>query len=283
MKRWDHHFKIETMAEQIQQTCQGTKNQGFYPPQISEWVAALKLLKGIPLSCLTGDEKQLPPESVRFFYIDENWTDLLVKGALSIGAEDAKARIINDFCTPGFHDEGNRRLPFARENRIHEEQRRFCMKDTADPGYGRMTGFLMRSRLVRLWRGLESAAWDRKGNVLSILRMEQLSEEIMICIYQGELAKLRVKEPKEGLRFGTHEEDHTIRVRSIKPGEEGRPIGDKKVNIHTNGYGRADILALTGELKKALGAEVLTSAELAMELIIAPGVTEFDRTEKGGA
>lgn len=278
MKRWNNDFKIDEMLEQMRQTNQREGILIQYPPEILDWVVQLKLLNGVPLSCLVGDEKQLPPESIRFFYVDENWTDQLVNGALSVGADDAKARSVNACFTAELHKSGMENLHIARERRIHEIQKRFYRRNRMEPENQEITGFLMRSRLVRLWKGLESAAFDKNGNPLAILRMEQLSEEIMICMYRGELAKLRVKEPKEGLRFGAHENDRTIRVRDIKPGNEGRPIPDKNVAIRTNAYGRADILALTEELKKILNTEHLTSAELAMELIVAPGLAEFDRT-----
>lgn len=278
MKRWEHDFIIGETLEHMQHPYQRVDAGIHCPPEIVEWAAQLKLLTGVPLSCLVGDEKQLLPECIQFFYVDENWTDQLINGALSIGADDTKARSINMFFSSEFHKNGRNSLHVPREKRIHENQKKFYKKQTLISDHERITGFLLRSRLVKLWKGLESTALDKTGESISILRMEQLSEEIMICVYRGEIAKLRVKEPKEGLRFGTHENDRSINVRDIKQGNEGRPVQDKKVVIHTNDYGRGDMLTLAADLKKALNTDKFTSAELAMELIVAPGLAEFDRT-----
>lgn len=250
----------------------------LYPEQIRDWIAQLKLLKGVPLAALVGDEAQLPPESVRFFYLDENWTDQMINGALSIGAGNEKSRSINDSFLEDFHLAGRQNIHGPRRSCIHENQRRFYTQNAGalEEG-GQITGFLMRSRLVRLWKGLESSAFDQKGKRLDILRMEQLSGEIMICLFQGEIARLEVREPKEGLRFGAPEHDRNICVRDVKKGNEGRPISGKKVRIRADECGRADILPLAKEFKGQLGVSEFTSAHFAMELIVAPGLAEFNR------
>lgn len=242
-------------------------------------VCRVKTAQGVPLSYLVGDEKQLPPESIRFFYLDENWTCQMTGGALSIGAGNRNAQMLNGFYKEGLDVMGEKSIRHPREKRIHREQMPFYARRigqrTAETDT--VTGFIMRSQLVNLWKGLESTATDRQGNRLTILRMEQLSAEIMLCLYQGEIAKLRVKEPKEGLRFGAHENDRCIHVRSVTEGNEGVLIPGETVQIQTNAYGRADILSLAKSLQSKTGAERISSAELAMELIIAPGIAEFSR------
>ena len=46
------------------------------PAMVSEWLARLRLLKGVPFPHLVPDEAMLPPESVRFFQLDFNWNRL---------------------------------------------------------------------------------------------------------------------------------------------------------------------------------------------------------------
>ena len=281
MKRWESNFRLPQMVQVMKQEFGNTEENAPYPPEIIEWITQLKLLKEVPLSWLAGDEKQLPSESIRFFYVDERWTEQLVNGALSIGAQDSKSRCVNLFFAGAFHEEGRNQRYFPRERRIHEKQRIFC-KRTGNVWDGRrLTGFLMRSRLTRLWKGLESTAEDTKGTALDILRMEQLSEEFLICVFNGEIDKLIIREPKEGLRFGTHETNRTIRVRDTVKGNEGKPLPGETTIIRTNAYGRADILSLTEELKTSLHTDCMTSAELAMELIIAPGLAEFHKKQEG--
>ncbi|KAH7188134.1 uncharacterized protein B0J16DRAFT_336489 [Fusarium flagelliforme] len=51
---------------------------------VEEWVFNRLLLNGIPAHYLISDTSHLPSESLRFFHIDKNWTDVLVDGALSL-------------------------------------------------------------------------------------------------------------------------------------------------------------------------------------------------------
>src|SRR5438093_13571359 len=55
------------------------------PGELRRFLARLRLLNGVPFSYLVPDADLLPPESIRFFYVDRRWTDSLVEGALSVG------------------------------------------------------------------------------------------------------------------------------------------------------------------------------------------------------
>ena len=48
------------------------------PGELRKFLARLRLLHGVPFSYLVPDANLLPPESIRFFYIDRAWTDALV-------------------------------------------------------------------------------------------------------------------------------------------------------------------------------------------------------------
>ncbi len=61
-----------------------------YPEEITEWLSKLQLLRDVPLNYLVADENMLPPESIRFFYVDPNWIQALTDGALSIGRNISK-------------------------------------------------------------------------------------------------------------------------------------------------------------------------------------------------
>src|SRR6185503_15442254 len=49
-----------------------------------EWIARLVLLYPVPFHYLIPHQSLLPPESLRFFHLDDNWVDALVDGAFSI-------------------------------------------------------------------------------------------------------------------------------------------------------------------------------------------------------
>src|SRR5687767_15994911 len=55
------------------------------PPNLVTWLAKLSTFQGVPFNYLTGDERFLPPESIKFFQVDATWQACLLDGALSIG------------------------------------------------------------------------------------------------------------------------------------------------------------------------------------------------------
>ena len=186
MKRWKNDFNV---SEALHTAALGNRMKednplfaSLYPEEIADWIAQLKLLRGVPLSSLVGDEMQLPPESIRFFYVDESWTAQMINGALSIGTHCTKAERINNLFAETVRVSGKRNIRSPRKNSIHENQMRFYRENRTETEEVILTGFLMRSRLVKLWKGLESSAVDQNGTKLDILRMDQLSGETMICI-----------------------------------------------------------------------------------------------------
>ncbi|MEL6606917.1 MAG: hypothetical protein AAFP88_01540, partial [Bacteroidota bacterium] len=62
---------------------------------VAVWLARKQLLYGVPFDHLVPDQLALPQESLRFFYLDQNWLDCLVDGALSIGVQSSKDTFFN--------------------------------------------------------------------------------------------------------------------------------------------------------------------------------------------
>ncbi|KAL8286079.1 hypothetical protein RB597_002940 [Gaeumannomyces tritici] len=52
---------------------------------VLSWLVDRMYLAGVPAHYLISDPSHLEPESLRFFYIDPNWVDALLDGALSLG------------------------------------------------------------------------------------------------------------------------------------------------------------------------------------------------------
>ena len=71
------------------------------PGDVLAWFGNLAMLQGVPFSYLVPDERMLPPESIRFFHVDQNWIDALIDGAFSIGRAAVSARSIEARHTPG--------------------------------------------------------------------------------------------------------------------------------------------------------------------------------------
>ena len=53
--------------------------------RITEWLARLRNLHGVPFYLLVPDVRMLPQESIRMFRLDENWVECLIDGAFSLG------------------------------------------------------------------------------------------------------------------------------------------------------------------------------------------------------
>ena len=75
------------------------------PGELRRFLARLRLLHGVPFSYLVPDAELLPPESIRFFYIDRAWTDALVQGVLSVGTITTADRAQLEAVYPHIRDE----------------------------------------------------------------------------------------------------------------------------------------------------------------------------------
>ena len=62
-----------------------TEPESEMPPYMESFLAHLRLLVGVPFDYIVPDERLLPDESIRFFYVDRSWTDRLVDGAIAVG------------------------------------------------------------------------------------------------------------------------------------------------------------------------------------------------------
>lgn len=245
---------------------------------ISKFISELRLLYEVPFSYLVPDEFLLPPESIRFFTLDENWLNALTDGAMSIG-RIARHDVENDnnyFSV--IAEEATRVLGDKRFRDMHENHRRFKhSKDTA--GKAR-TGFILRSELVGKWKGLEAFGYSDE-NELNILRMEALSNEILIAVFDGVLTKFVVSEPKTGLRFGAPDNTGEIILRSINDNSEfGTPLANLKINLndYKEANGRLKVSALADDIQIKLKSPI-GSPELAFELIAVAKRAEFLKGE----
>ena len=123
------------------------------PRDLRLWLGRLRLLAGVPFSHLVADAALLPIESIRFFYLDRDWTDALVQGALSVGTVTTADRAALTELYGVVRDE-------------IDEAERLVRLPGVDPGAavptgpaGTITGFILRSRLVSGWPGLHVRGW----------------------------------------------------------------------------------------------------------------------------
>jgi hypothetical protein len=137
---------------------------------------------------------------------------------------------------------------------------------------------------------------------LKALRMEQLSKEVMLGIFNGIIAQLVIRQPQEGLHFGLTRIDDPVSEPAAKPGSYGktlRELGYKNADragqllsatvdlfrdnlMRDQGQqGVVKIAELANRMKSALSGAAqlkddrLTSAEFAVEMIEAAGEFTF--------
>jgi hypothetical protein len=148
-----------------------------FPPEIAAFIADLRTLNHVPFHYLLPDLAMLPIESLKLFYVDSNWINALVDGAMSLG----------NFAAPETHE-----------------------KNTPKEGTP-ITGFIIRSQVLTGWPGMEILVGIKNESddiiITQPIRMERLAPDIAICMVYGEVINILFREPGEGLHFGVDNEN----------------------------------------------------------------------------
>lgn len=212
---------------------------------IASWFKDLSLLEGIPFNYLVPDERMLPIESIRFFWVDSQWIECLLDGAFSIG------RVTDS---------------------DHERDSQHEQSPAANP-HEKVSGFLLRSAVVAGWPGLlvdgYSKVIDTNDRVssadrLKLLRMERLSANILICLFNGEIKTVDIHQKPETLHFGLDSDDGNTsfykKLRDIQANENGR-----KIDSIPWSHEKKRVINITHMAKKIQWQS--TSAQFALEMI----------------
>src|SRR5262249_40510369 len=120
------------------------------PENVRKWLGRLMLLYRVPFNYLVPDERMLPTDSIRFFYLDPRWLKCLLEGACSVGRTSAPGEVVGRAQRDNFL------------NSPIQEARRFRTEESHPAGnWTHLTGFLLRSPVVEGWQGLEMRAWEK--------------------------------------------------------------------------------------------------------------------------
>ena len=181
------------------------------PPLIvTDWLSRLKLLCGVPFNYLVPDEGMLPPESIRFFYLDLNWVDALIDGAFSIGrnltttGETASLNLDRAVNSP-LHAAISVRAPAVRARLLGVAAPR-----TSQTTLQTVSGFVLRSSIVSAYRNLGvnvypsgSTPEDAQTNTLTLLRLEALGSksDTLLCLVDGDAHRVDIHEAPEHLHY----------------------------------------------------------------------------------
>lgn len=265
------------------------------PKDLRQWLAGLRLLENVPFAYLVADSLLLPPESIRFFYVDRAWTDALVQGALSVGTVNSADRAQLEQLHPRLRDE------------IDEEERvvRAPGGEKVQQGpAGTITGFLLRSRAVSGWPGIHVRAYRREvggdseiipesnPDRIKVLRLERLAPAVLFVLFDGVPAVVHVEEPRQGVQFGvrldTTDDVNEFRAhvfaRDCATSTDVHPFKEMNVTFRADAPGVIDFpktaQTFIGTPETHMGAE-LDSAEYALQMLRFPYRQVFG--EPGGA
>jgi hypothetical protein len=234
-------------------------------------LARLYLLYGVPFNNLAADKAMLPKESIRFFYLDRNWSEFLVEGAMSIGIQNSR-----DFKYQEAMFDIIRKKVHRKVHSIRGSLLAVTTPAGEDEGDNDIGGLLLRSAVVSGWPGLEirgykSSDGKTPSGPIRLLRMDHLADDVLLCIFAEVPAWIEIDEPKESLHFGT-EDDYQIDLRKVGDPGTGtlipQPTPPIKVKLDGN---MLDIQAMLPDLQKPLELNRNPyPAEFALQMIWAP-------------
>jgi len=166
-------------------------------------------LQGLPFYYLVPDATMLPPESIRFFQVDENWLTALADGALSLGGTAPSG------ATEQVKEEARARRGQARAEALKVAKNAL--------NFTTMSGFLLRSAVVVGWPGLEVNGYsDTAGTQpLQRIRLELVSPSVMLGLFEGTVQCVKIHEPAEGIHFGTSTPT-TVTTKSLRYAADGQ-------------------------------------------------------------
>lgn len=229
------------------------------PENLKDYANRLRLLNDIPLTYLLTDVSDLPPESIRFGVVDKNWIDAYIDGAFSIG----RVCDTDTSLDARFRGKFNRehKLTFSKTPRMqmmHPNHKALLPQkkpnNSENNGSEEKIEFisvvLIRSELIKNQKELHFSAYvsdnydfDKKkpkdnAAPLDILRIEKISNDIMICLFSGILEVFIIDEPKTGLKFGGSKDTNSIDI-DIRSVEEtdidfGKKYGSLAIQINNS-------------------------------------------------
>jgi hypothetical protein len=234
------------------------------PDALLRWLARLRLLEGVPFAYLVVDAGLLPPESIRFFHVDRNWTDAAVDGALAAGAGTSRERAHLQARHQVIRDAVDAAERNAWAADAHPDQ------TYAPAASETLTGFLLRSRVVSGWPGLHVRA-VRDGTPVRPARMARLAPAVLLVIFDGLPTSVTIEEPRQGLQFGFDLSGGGYQV-PVRDTTTGNPTGTTvAARFRPGAPGVVDVAALAADL----GSAATNPAELAFQLVQPPFRQDF--------
>ena len=181
------------------------------PSYLESLLAHLRLLVGVPFENLVPDPRLLPPESLRFFYLDRSYTDRLIDGALAVGKAGSREQAHHEA-----HDVALRARLDSSERAVRVLQRGLlpfasavASAESGGPA-GVITGLIMRSAAVSWWPDMDVRAFDTRvaddaplaeqnAHALRLLRLERIAPSVLLALFEGVPRLVWLQEPLHGV------------------------------------------------------------------------------------
>ncbi|MGW1978103.1 hypothetical protein [Streptomyces sp. NPDC001889] len=246
---------------------------------VATWLARLRLLYPLPFNLLVPDERMLPPESLRFFHLDENWLTALADGALSVAVQCSRDTHLHHAL-----DDTIQQATQAEAQALRAQKTGVASPSTATGGDGPVSGFLLRSALVSGWPNLAVRGTSADGGLLPLLRMDHLAPTLLLCLFDGVPDTVELSEPQEGFRFGV-DDDRKVPLR--RPTASGGTLGEQLPGTgltldspRAGGHGVLDISATVTAIQNALTTANAPVTELgpgdfALQMVKSPEAIKF--------
>lgn len=266
----------------------GTLGDIAVPADLAAWLGRLLTLAGVPFGYLVPDEAMLPPESIRFFRLDERWVRALLDGAFSLGrnltaeASGASANLDRVLLGP---------VAASARGAAPLRPRAGVAAPDATETDTSWTGFLMRSRVVADYPGLGVNVYpngntpaDQAPRLLPVRRLDRLGPrgDTLLCLVHGDAYRVDVHEAPELLHYG---------IDDYRPpaGQGQAPTGVKQLRTFTRQPdGTVTMAAKTiavpvGASFRPRSPRVLRLTDLAAALAAKNGAGPIDSAEMGFA
>lgn len=163
---------------------------------VAAWLGRLVLLQGVPFDHLVADARMLPPESIRFGYLDQNWICALIDGALAIGLGTTAESSLQEVLT-------GQLAALAEQDAL--AARATALGQPVPPApVGPAAAILIRSALVAGWPGVVVQG-TLAGAGVPLLRLDAVQPDVLVAVFAGVPDTVLIEAPHEGLAFGVDE------------------------------------------------------------------------------
>ncbi|CAM4190899.1 hypothetical protein [Paenibacillus tarimensis] len=245
--------------------------------ELIAWLSQLCLLVNLPFHYLIPAESMLPANSIRLFYVNPNWLQALVDGACSLGRNASLDLTHDQELIDAVITQIGKRVKAVRPLL---QNKTVTPKELEDEVQA-IGGFLLRSPLVRGWRGLEFKALSSQGTSLRALRIELLSDDVLIGLFEGVPYTLEMAQPPEGFFFGFNRinGEFSKRLRDLDSGELLSESDSVEVVLQNKDMRTIDVYQTAKNMETYFQKEV-TSAEFALQMIKTPYIGRVIRKDE---